>query len=388
MSSTKTGSSSKCRISAYGPRIQIHEPETYYSAFEVEEARRRNQSPRSGRTSASRPLSFSSIRGDDGHDEQPTVAAAVKDEDDDDDHNVTATRQLKYADYDPNDDDDDGGGSLSDEVYIVKQNYGYCSILFSIVQTVVLAVMMIKCGTAPMQINPMYGPYPDVLSEYGAKNSYLILEQDEWWRLLSPILLHAGVIHLLCNVAVQLETGVFFEKEWGSGRWLVIYLTSGLGSSVLSTIVKPNALSVGSSGAIMGLFGAKLSEVVMRACEQVRSKQDRVGRQVRKEQCAAVTCSVIVIMCFSFIPYVDWAAHLGGLVTGIFVGASIFACQIQSMCGRAVLVLMSLAATVACLSFGFVYMYSGAVQPMAELADVCAYYQQTMGNEYECTCKR
>ena len=47
-----------------------------------------------------------------------------------------------------------------EEVYLVKQNYGYCSIGFSIVQTVILIIMMIECGVAPMNINPMVGPYP------------------------------------------------------------------------------------------------------------------------------------------------------------------------------------------------------------------------------------
>lgn len=227
----------------------------------------------------------------------------------------------------------------------------------------------------------------DVLSEWGAKNAVLILDDGEWYRLFTPILLHAGVIHLLCNVAVQLETGVFFEKEWGSARWLCIYLVSALGSSILSTIIMPNALSVGSSGAVMGLFGGKISEVVMRACERVRTKQDKVGQQVRKEQCCAVTCSVVVIMLFSFIPYVDWAAHLGGLVAGIMVGIFIFACEIESWCWRFVWSLVGMAMTVISFTFAMDYMYSGAVDPMEDLRDVCAYYKEALG-EYECTCQR
>ena len=94
-----------------------------------------------------------------------------------------------------------------EEVYIVKQRWGYCSIFFSIVQTIVLAIMMIQCGIAPLSINPMIGPYPDVLSEWGAKNAVLIIDDGEWWRLITPIFLHAGVIHLLCNVAVQVRFG-------------------------------------------------------------------------------------------------------------------------------------------------------------------------------------
>ena len=196
------------------------------------------------------------------------------------------------------------------EIYIVYQRYGYFSILFSVVQTAILAAMMFQCGVAPLTINPMIGPYPDALSEWGAKNSVLMLEDGEWWRLVTPILLHAGVIHLLCNVMVQIDTGAFFEREWGSFTWLTIYLVSAIGSSALSVAAMPDSLSVGSSGAVMGLFGGKAAEVLCRFCEDNTSDQDRIAHQVRKEQCAGVTCSIIVVMLFSFIPYVDWAAHL------------------------------------------------------------------------------
>jgi len=151
--------------------------------------------------------------------------------------------------------------STETDVYIVKQKRGYCSIFFSVVQTLVLIAMTWQCKLAPMSINPMVGPYPDALSYWGGKNTVLILEDNEYWRLVTPIFLHAGLIHLFGNIAVQLESGVFFEREWGSVTWLIVYLVSALGSSILSCVSMPNSISVGSSGAVMGLFGAKLSEV-------------------------------------------------------------------------------------------------------------------------------
>lgn len=120
---------------------------------------------------------------------------------------------------------------------------------------------------------------------------------------MTPILLHAGVIHLVCNIAVQLETGAFFEREWGSGAWLVIYLVSAVGSSILSVICMPNSISVGSSGSVMGLFGGKLAEVLCRACESDKTPQAKVGHAVRKEQCGGAVCAVTLVMVFSFIPY-------------------------------------------------------------------------------------
>jgi hypothetical protein len=191
----------------------------------------------------------------------------------------------------------------------------------------------------------MFGPYPDALSEWGGKNSVLILEDGEWYRLVTPILLHAGVIHLLGNVAVQLEMGQFFEKEWGSVRWMIIYITSAFGSSILSVCIMPNAVSVGSSGAVMGLFGAKLAEVLIKVCERKVTKQERIGHQVRSEQCCAVSCSVVVVMLFSFIPYVDWAAHLGGLVAGFVAAVAVFACDVESHLAKLVLFVVGVALT-------------------------------------------
>eukprot|EP00533_Pseudo-nitzschia_delicatissima_P008511 CAMPEP_0116102140 /NCGR_PEP_ID=MMETSP0327-20121206/13187_1 /TAXON_ID=44447 /ORGANISM="Pseudo-nitzschia delicatissima, Strain B596" /LENGTH=353 /DNA_ID=CAMNT_0003594153 /DNA_START=131 /DNA_END=1192 /DNA_ORIENTATION=+ len=274
------------------------------------------------------------------------------------------------------------------EIYIVYQRYGYFSILFSVIQTIVLAAMMLQCGIAPLNINPMVGPYPDALSEWGAKNTVLILEDNEWWRLITPILLHAGVIHLLCNVSVQIDTGAFFEREWGSFNWLVVYLVSAVGSSALSVVAMPDAISVGSSGAVMGLFGAKGAEVICRFFEQESTDQDRIAHQVRKEQCAGVTCSVIIVMLFSFIPYVDWAAHLGGLLAGFCVGMILFARDLQkARCSKLFWLLVGFVLTGIFFTVLFERMYSGDIDPADELRDVCKYYQENF-DEYECNCQR
>lgn len=238
-----------------------------------------------------------------------------------------------------------------------------------------------------MNINPSFGPYPDALSEWGGKNSILILEDNEWWRLITPILLHAGVIHLLCNVAVQLETGLFFEKEWGSAKWLIIYLTSALGSSAFSVVIMPNAVSVGSSGAVMGLFGGKLAEVILKACESNETKQQKIGHQVRKEQCAAVSCSVIVVMLFSFIPYVDWAAHLGGVISGFVVGLALFSNEISFLSMRIFWAVLGTGAAIALFALMMEHMYSGGVEAAEELRDVCGYYKEHF-DDYECNCMR
>lgn len=277
--------------------------------------------------------------------------------------------------------------STSDETdtYYVKQRRGYCSIGFSFVQTLVLGLMMWQCGVAPLNVNPMVGPYPDALNYWGAKNAVLIIDDGEAWRLITPIFLHAGVIHLLCNVAVQLETGAFFEREWGSGKWMLIYLSSAIGSSCLSAIFMPEQISVGSSGGICGLFGAKLSEVFCRFCEARRTRQQRIGHEVRTEQCKGVMCSVVIIALFSFIPYVDWAAHLGGFLAGLVVGLMAFAFSVDNFCCCWWWFLFGFSLTIIFFAVSLNHMYT-EVDPPEEMRDVCEYYRSFFP-DYECNCQ-
>lgn len=79
----------------------------------------------------------------------------------------------------------------------------------------------------------------------GAKNAALIVYRYEYWRLLTPMLLHAGFIHLAVNVLIQLRVGVMLELEWGLARYASVYATSGVTSSLLSCVALPDTLGVG-----------------------------------------------------------------------------------------------------------------------------------------------
>jgi membrane associated rhomboid family serine protease len=270
------------------------------------------------------------------------------------------------------------------DVYETRQQYGYLSIGIAVLQTILLVVMMVECGVAPLKINPMVGPYPEALSYWGAKNSYFIVQDGEYWRLASPAFLHAGIFHLVGNISVQRETCDFFEREWGSALWLVIYLTSSIGAMIGSTCFMPGVLSVGSSGAIMGIFGAKISEILCRCCESRETVQGKVGHAIRRHQLVLVLGGAVIVMLFSFLPFVDWAAHLGGLLTGIAVGLIIFSCYAEYTLCRFLWFAIGVGMTCALFASTLVYM-SEEVVPDERLADVCAYYQEFFDN-YDCSC--
>jgi len=280
---------------------------------------------------------------------------------------------------------EDDASAASEDIYIVRQRYGYFSIFLSLIQIAVLVLMIWQCGLAPLTLNPMVGPYPDALSYWGGKNTILIVDDGEYWRLVTPLFLHAGIIHLLGNVGVLIDVGAFFEREWGSCRFIIIILFTTVGSSLLSCIFFPDSISVGSSGALLGMFGAKLSEVFCRACESKATKQGRIGHEVRMEQLGGVMCSVVIVALFSFIPFVDWAAHLGGLISGITIGLVLFSAMIQSYFFSFLWFILGLALSIAYVTVLVVMLFED-IEPSEELRDVCEYYQQYF-EDYECNCQ-
>ena len=66
---------------------------------------------------------------------------------------------------------------------------------------------------APFSINPMIGPYPTILDDWGAKNTFKLVVDGQWSRLFMPIFLHSGVIHLLGNLAIQLDQCKTYERQ-------------------------------------------------------------------------------------------------------------------------------------------------------------------------------
>nr|ABB47903.2 Rhomboid family protein, expressed [Oryza sativa Japonica Group] len=88
-----------------------------------------------------------------------------------------------------------------------------------------------------------------------------VVHEHQGWRLVTCIWLHAGVVHLLANMLSLVLIGLRLEQQFGYMRIGIIYLVSGIGGSVLSSLFIRNSISVGASGALFGLLGAMLSEL-------------------------------------------------------------------------------------------------------------------------------
>jgi rhomboid protease GluP len=140
------------------------------------------------------------------------------------------------------------------------------------------------------------------------------IANGEWWRLLTPMLLHAprSLWHLGLNMYVLYLYGPEVERAFGTPRFLGLFAVAGFLGGATSYAFGPcPALGVGASGAIFGVVGALLMYLYN------RRRSAFVRGYLR-----SITFLVLLNLVFGFLfPGIDNLAHLGGLAGGVMVGA-------------------------------------------------------------------
>jgi membrane associated rhomboid family serine protease len=122
-----------------------------------------------------------------------------------------------------------------------------------------------------------------------------------WYRLVTNMFLHYGPFHLLLNMYFLWIIGPPLERILGSGRFLILYLVSGLAGSAGSLVDQPLALTVGASGAIFGLLGAAF----------VLERQHVISTN------GTIVGLIVINLVFSFVfPHIAIGGHIGGLIGG------------------------------------------------------------------------
>ncbi|MDF0377776.1 rhomboid family intramembrane serine protease [Methylophilus sp. YYY-1] len=136
----------------------------------------------------------------------------------------------------------------------------------------------------------------------------------QWWRLGSAMFLHFGAVHLGMNMLALWDGGKLVERMFGSARFLLIYLVSGIGGNLLSLVVQGNqAVSGGASGAIFGIYGALLVYLWV-----ARHQMQQV--EFRWLFWGGMLFSALTIGMGYVIPGIDNSAHIGGFLTGGVLG--------------------------------------------------------------------
>ncbi|MGO9403226.1 MAG: rhomboid family intramembrane serine protease [Terriglobales bacterium] len=138
----------------------------------------------------------------------------------------------------------------------------------------------------------------------------------EWWRLLTCVFIHGGLLHIGFNMWCLWDLGRLAESVYGHWTFAVVYLITGLAASLGSVIWNPVVLSVGASGAIFGIAGALIASFYLGEFSLPRAA---MGGTLR---------SLVVFVGFNLffgrvVARTDNAAHIGGLLMGLLLGALI-----------------------------------------------------------------
>lgn len=168
------------------------------------------------------------------------------------------------------------------------------------------------------------------LLNWGADFGPLTVTAHEWWRLVTACFLHFGVLHLILNLFALYQISQVVERLFGNICFSVIYFGCGLTASLASLVVHPNAVSVGASGAVFGLYGALLGYLMR--------ERNVIPRTVVSRLATGALLILAYNVLYGLLAYVEQAgqellhpersggvridqtAHLGGFLSGLVFG--------------------------------------------------------------------
>ena len=145
------------------------------------------------------------------------------------------------------------------------------------------------------------------LIRYGSGYAGLTLALREWWRIVTPVFLHGGLLHFVFNSMALVQLGPLVEDEYGTERLAAIYVVCGVAGSAASQVLR-HAHTVGASGALCGLLGLLLVH------------GGRIGGAYGQRLKSVMMQNVILMIGMSLLPRIDWMNHLGGFAMGCVMG--------------------------------------------------------------------
>ena len=155
----------------------------------------------------------------------------------------------------------------------------------------------------------------DTLLRWGGSYSPDVT-QGAWWRLITAVFLHGGILHLVFNMLALAMIGPVTERLFGSRVFAVLYALAGIGGAVASEWWQPVSIGVGASGAILGLYGGLVAFLLRRHTTLPRDVVSSLGG-------GAVSVVLATVITGFTQTYIDNAGHLGGLVAGFAAGLAL-----------------------------------------------------------------
>lgn len=158
----------------------------------------------------------------------------------------------------------------------------------------------------------------------------------EWYRLVTAMFLHYGILHLLLNMMLVAQLGRYLESQLGPLRFAGLYMLAGIGGNVTAYFFQ--AANQPSAGASTATFGLIIAVIV-------------INRRLMRDS-SSMTSMLVLNLIFTFtIPNISIAGHLGGLAVGGATAAALaYASQpkraVKQVAGCAVILLLIVIAAV------------------------------------------
>jgi rhomboid protease GluP len=153
----------------------------------------------------------------------------------------------------------------------------------------------------------LWGMGGEATYRLGMSLPYSIFIMHEWYRLVTALFLHGGLIHIGFNMMVLMDIGPVVEEVYGSARYLFLYIATGMVGFLFSAY--SGHASLGASASILGLVGLMLAITTKRSGAQAQQMRSRL------------ISWIVSIFVFGFlVPGVDNWAHGGGLLAGFLLG--------------------------------------------------------------------
>ncbi len=191
-------------------------------------------------------------------------------------------------------------------IFVPRKGFWITPLLIDI--NVLVFILMTAMG------GDIYSPSGNILLKWGANYQPLTLN-GEWWRLITCCFVHIGILHLFMNMFALLFIGILLEGKLGRLRFLTAYILTGITASVTSAYWHDLNLSAGASGAIFGMYGVFLAMLTT----------NLIPKPERKTQLVSIIIFVVYNLAGGLKAGIDNAAHIGGLLGGMFIGYVFYA---------------------------------------------------------------
>lgn len=176
-----------------------------------------------------------------------------------------------------------------------------------VVNTIMFILVSIDSGS-------LMQPGADTLLKWGAKDN-ILLAQGEFWRLITPIFLHIGLIHYLFNNWAIYVLGYQIEFLLKPKWFLALYIIAGLFGNIASALFSLG-ISAGASSSLFGLLGAGF--FLERKVRAIKDNQETQLGPTQGRSVSVYTGMVVANLALGLvIPQIDNSAHIGGLFAGI-----------------------------------------------------------------------